>query len=196
VTARKTPPLPRTDANPPTMAEVFHHMLKRDEDARDSLFQLAQQMGSLTTVVEGTQQELQRLVRLQEQQAEYNSRQIAMAEKTIHHEKTFERAFTDIERITGNLDNVTKTLASYAGSLNTIKLIVGAAIALGASVTAFAYGVVVDSIADARGDAMTAIAAQAQRHDADTNAATLARDQLRDQLRDVQERLRKEELER
>lgn len=120
----------------PSMGQVLERMFERDENQNDTLFQVASRLGSLTTAVEGTQERVAELVSLHKAQAEFNERQIRVAEQAG-------RAFEDLKEITRNLDTTMTKVAEYSGGLSTLRWVVGIAltvvIALGLPAAGFAY---------------------------------------------------------
>lgn len=181
----------------PTMAQMFQRMLDRDEQFRDSQAQLAAKVSDLSTATQAVQSEIHRLVKLAERQDGYNERQIALAEQTADHAKTFDRAFRQMEEhksewsrgIDGLADELKRfgdVVIGYRGSLGAMKWMIGLgfpALLLGIG---FAYTVLIEKITESRSEAARATNQLEMRHERDMTAAQGERNDLRGQLRELQ----------
>lgn len=152
----------------PTVGQMFQRMLDRDEIAAKAQQYQAEQIVNLNSVALALQSELQRLVKLAERQDGINERQVALAEKTAEHAKTFDRAFGEIEKhktdfskavdkLGDRLETFGEAVTGYRGSIGALRWVVGLTLPLGIGLIALVYAGLKNEIQDARGDAAASI---------------------------------------
>lgn len=159
----------------PTLGSLVQRMLERDEGTRDTLFQMASQLGSLGNAVAGTQQELQRLVKLGEEQAEYNRRQIELAERSQQHQRSIDDFLQESRKQNERLDTLAQAISAQRGGHTALMWVVGVAITVGLALGGPLVGVVYTTI-------QRDITRLENEHERDMAAAAEARRELRDQL--------------
>lgn len=154
----------------PTVGQMFQRMLDRDEIAARNQQHQAEQITNLSSVATALQSELQRLVKLAERQDGINERQVALAEKTAEHAKTFERAFSEIDKhkndfskavdkLGDRLETFGEVVTGYRGSIGALRWVIGLTLPVGLGLLALVYSGLEAKIEDSRGDAAAAISA-------------------------------------
>lgn len=89
-------------------------------DENSWLSHLATKVGDQSTAIQALQSDIHRLVKLAERQDGYNERQIALAEKTAEHAKTFDRVFSDLEKYQSGLSKSIEKLADNLGAVSKV----------------------------------------------------------------------------
>lgn len=182
----------------PTLAQIFARMMERDTQQHEAWQQMALKVSDQSTAVQGLQMEMVRLVKLAEKQDGYNERQITLAERTIKHGETFDRAFKTIE---DNKDDLGRSIEGLARELKTFsELVVGyrssvavlkwvmALVTPGMVVlVSFIHTNLVEKIADSKVAAAYSTTLLEAKHEKDMAEAKIARNDLRDQIRELRE---------
>lgn len=149
-----TPPAVKAD---PTLAQLFQHILERDESFRDLHSQTTARISDQNTAIQGLQTELSRLVKLAEKQDGYNERQIQLAEKTAEHAKTFDRAFGEIEKhkseLSKSIDSLAlelgtfgKSVTGYQAAITAVRWVLGITLPLMLALIALVYSNLIGKI--------------------------------------------------
>jgi hypothetical protein len=164
----------------PSLASVLQHMLERDSRNTETMQLVLQRLGDQGGALQGLQLEVSRLVTIAEKQVSYNERQLAIDERTAGYRDRIERAEERIE-------NLTTGAAGGKGAMRV--LVVMLSVGFPALLGLFTYfnATLIDKIADAKTDALSAVAELKERHTADMVTATAQREAIRADVRELQQ---------